>query len=113
MFNFIKRKHKPEFLKYSFINNSILLRMDTIIENGYKEVWRQSYRKDYGYGEDSVQILCYNEKKEEFQAFDRYQRPGEGDPYSPLPRLGYDLWTPIKLHYTLEWLRDNLRSIEK
>lgn len=63
MFNFIKRKPKPEFLKYSFINNSILLRMDTIIKNGYKEVWRQSYRKDYGYGEDSVQILCYNEEK--------------------------------------------------
>lgn len=81
MFNFIKRKLKPEFLKYSFINNSILLRMDTIIENGYyKEVWRQSYRKDYGFGEVSVQILCYNEEKEEFQAFDRYQRPGEGDP---------------------------------
>lgn len=84
MFNFIKRKLKPEFLKYSFINNSILLRMDTIIENGYKEVWRQSYRKDYGFGKFLCKFYVIMRKKKNSRLLTDIKDQAKG---IPIPRF--------------------------
>lgn len=100
-----RSKTKKEYLKYSFINNSILLSTETINRNGFHEIWRQEN------DQHSIQILCYNPEKEEFQAFDRFHWMNEpiyvgftgGDYYEE------DLWTPIKLHYTLEWLLKNAK----
>lgn len=118
---------KKELLKYTFLDNSILLTTDTINKNGFVEVWRQEN------AEHSIQILCFNEKTEEFRAFDRYHWMDEprvvvnpptyfidenGCPWHSEnlePDGVYykeDLWTPIKLHYTAEWLRDSIRPIE-
>ncbi len=95
-----RTKTKKEYLKYSFIDNSILLTTETINRNGFYEIWRQEN------DQHSIQILCYNPEKEEFQAFDRFHRMN--DPIYDGFTGGYfyepELWTPIKLHYTLEWL---------
>lgn len=96
-----------KYLKYSFIDNSILLKTKTIERNGFHEVWRQQN------DEHSIQILCFNNETGEFQAFDRFHWMHE--PYS-IPFVGEydvydeDLWTPIKLHYTEKWLKEHLLS---
>lgn len=105
----LKRKSRAEgqLLKYSFINNSILLTIETIQRNGFFEIWRQEN------SEHSIQILCFNPETGEFQAFDRYYWMDEpyysdGTGCFSLPSGYYykkDLWTPIKLHFTLEWLK--------
>lgn len=71
MFKFFKKKspvviESDKYLKYSFIDNSILLRTSVIEKKGFREIWRQQN------DENSVQILCFNEKTGEFQAFDRF-----------------------------------------
>lgn len=104
--NFLNKKETNEYLKYSFIDNSILLKKNKIEKNGFCEVWRQQN------DEYSIQILCFNEKTGEFQAFDRFHWMNEpiydgftcGDDYKE------DLWTPIKLHYTTEWLKMQLQK---
>ena len=111
-----KNATKKELISYSFIDNSILLSTETIQKNGFYEIWRQENK------EHSVQILCFNNETGEFQAFDRFhwmEEPyvvklntdpnvlGEGW----IPEGTYykeDLWTPIKLHYTTEWLKKNI-----
>ena len=98
-------KDTDEYLKYSFIDNGILLKTNTIKKNGFHEVWRQQN------DEHSIQILCFNNETGEFQAFDRFHRMHE--PYD-IPFVGEygvydeDLWTPIKLHYTEKWLKEHL-----
>ena len=99
-------------LKFSYIDNSILLKTEKITANGFHEIWRQ---RDEATG--STQILCYNSETEEFQAFDRYQWMEEIYPYDgrftlPGPNIRVNteghkesLWTPIKLHCTFEWLK--------
>lgn len=112
-------------LKYSFINNAILLTMNTIERNGFYEVWRQQN------DEHSIQILCFNEEKQEFQAFDRFHWMDEPRIVSNPPSdfvdekgctvhcdsleadgtyYNEDLWTPIKLHYTIPWLKQHMIS---
>lgn len=99
MFHLFKRKkyvedEKEKYLKYSFLDNSILLKTKNIEKNGFHEVWRQQNE------ENSIQILCFNEKTGEFAAFDRFHwKISYGDE---------DLWTPIKLHFTEKWLRKHL-----
>ena len=103
---FLNKKETNKYLKYSFIDNSILLKKNKIEKNGFCEVWRQQN------DEYSIQILCFNEKTVEFQAFDRFHWMNEsiyngficGDDYEE------DLWTPIKLHYTTEWLKMQLQK---
>ena len=117
-------KEREEYLKYSFINNSILLSMATINKNGFYEMWRQE-NEQY-----SIQILCINLETGEFQAFDRFhwmdeprivvnppawfEKDGVLIHCDPLEEAGTyynkDLWTPIQLHYTMSWLKDCLAS---
>lgn len=101
-----------EYLNFSFINNSILLKTETIEKNGFHEVWRQVKSDGESY---SVQILCYNPETFEFQAFDRFQHLLKKEPYdcSFSGHTGIyqeDLWTPIKLHYTMEWFEKHLKQ---
>lgn len=97
---------KKEYIKYTFIDNAILLSTDTIKKNGFVEVWRQKNKEN-----NSIQILCYNDVTFEFQAFDRFHWSDE--PIS-IPMMGIDvayktdLWTPIQLHYSIEWLKRHL-----
>lgn len=123
-----KNEEKKEecFLKYSFINNSILLTTKTIEKNGFYEVWRQESN------EHSIQILCFNPDTEEFQAFDRFHWMDEPRIVQNPPAWYYDekgnlvhcesfeedgvyynedLWTPIKLHYTVAWLKEYMISL--
>ena len=92
-------------LSYSFVDNSILLSTETIQKNGFREVWRQENK------EHSVQILCFNDETGEFKAFDRLHWMDE--PHD-IPNAGVynvykkDLWTPIELHYTVEWLKSHM-----
>lgn len=92
--------------------------METINKNGYEVIWEQSSGKN-------KQIICFNEESNSFQAFDRYawsdennalKREGTGN---ELPLNGFDfdvnwetkavdLWTPIKMIFTKEWLTDVL-----
>lgn len=123
----LKRKKKEnkrkELLKFSFINNSILLKTETIERNGFKEIYRQVNEETH-----SIQILCFNSETEEFQAFDRFKWMNEPriviKPPSWYEMEGIkihcdivesngiyyneDLWTPIKLHYTIEWLENHI-----
>lgn len=97
---------KNTYLKYSFIDNGILLKMEVIEKNGFHEVYRQQYDE---YGAHSIQILCFNEETGEFQAFDRFHWMDE--PYfhpfcGPNGNYKEDLWTPIKFHYTEKWLKE-------
>ena len=111
MVKFLKKKtkckHVKELLKYSFVNNSILLSTETIKQNGFQEVWRQQ-------GENhSIQILCFNEKTGEFQAFDRFHWMHEpfDEPFTGIYGVyDKDLWTPIKFHFTEKWLKEHLLS---
>lgn len=116
-----EKKDNDEYLKYSFINNSILLTTEKIIRNGFYEVWRQENIKSH-----SIQILCFNPETNEFQAFDRfhwsdeprivanypYYKEGIAVDFLEPSGVYYkrDLWTPIKLHYTLDWLKEHLVS---
>lgn len=111
-----KNAGKKELLTYSFTDNSILLSTETIQKNGFYEIYRQANK------EHSVQILCFNNETGEFQAFDRFHWMDE--PYVVnrnhdtnllgqgwLPNGTYykeDLWTPIKLHFTAEWIKEHL-----
>lgn len=94
-------------LKYSFINNSILLKTSTIEKNEFHEVWRQQTN------DHSIQILCFNEKTGEFKAFDRFHWMNEPiyNGFAGDYEYEKDLWTPIKLHYTTEWLKEHLIDI--
>lgn len=114
-----KAKHH---LLYSFIDNSILLSTEKIMKNGFCEVWRQES------DEHSIQILCFNPETEEFQAFDRFHWMNEPripntpdwlnengclvfcDSLTDLDGTYWeeDLWTPIKLHFTEEWLKEHI-----
>lgn len=112
-----KNAAKNELLSYSFIDNSILLSTETIQKNGFQEIWRQENK------EHSIQILCFNEETKQFQAFDRFHWMDE--PYEVkhihgpnviaenwIPEGTYykeDLWTPIELHFTMEWLNKYVR----
>lgn len=120
---FVAKRHikkgatKQKLLSYSFIDNSILLSTETIQKNGFHEIWRQE-----GKGH-SIQILCFNNETGEFQAFDRFHWMDEpivvmhehypdriidyGSPEGTYYKK--DLWTPIKLHYTTEWLNEHVR----
>lgn len=99
---------RKKCLSYSFIDNSILLSTDTISKNGFVEVWRQTSTKNNSI---RIQILCYNEATFEFQAFDRFHWSDE--PIA-IPMIGIDsvykedLWTPIKLHFSIEWIKRHL-----
>lgn len=111
MFKFFKKKlpvviESDKYLKYSFIDNSILLRTSVIEKKGFREIWRQQN------DENSVQILCFNEKTGEFQAFDRFHWMIENmDEGFIVGWFSKDhLWTPIKLHFTEKWLREHLIS---
>jgi len=104
---FIWKNRKLPTLKYSYINNSILLSTETIEKNGFKEIYRQVNDDTY-----SIQILCFNEETREFKAFDRFHwmdEPyySEGGSWGEIRGVHYkkDLWTPIALHYTSEWLK--------
>ena len=115
-------RKKPPILKYVFINNSILLTEETIKKNGYEVIWEQE--QNYG---KTKQIICYNEGKNDFQAFDRYvwsdensaiKKEGTGRYFSNADGMDFDvnyemkatdLWTPIKMKYTKEWLNYVLR----
>ena len=87
-------------------NNSILLATKTIERNGFHEIWRQTN------SEHSIQILCFNPDTNEFRAFDRYHWMDEPfDVSYGLPEGTYykkDLWTPIKLHFTAEWVEKHI-----
>lgn len=61
-----QKKKRIEPLRYTFIDNSILLTTKTIERNGFREIWRQTN------SEYSIQILCFNPDINEFKAFDRY-----------------------------------------
>lgn len=112
-----KSDAKKEPLSYSFIDNSILLSTETIQKNGFHEIWRQENN------EHSIQILCYNNDTREFQAFDRFHWMDEPIVVrhihkpnviaeNPTPEGTYykeDLWTPIKLHFTTEWLKEHMQ----
>ena len=100
-------KEREEYLKYSFINNSILLSMATINKNGFYEMWRQE-NEQY-----SIQILCINLETGEFQAFDRFHWMHEpfDEPFTGIYGVyDKDLWTPIKFHFTEKWLKEHLLS---
>ena len=116
---------EQELLSYSFIDNSILLSAETIQKNGFYEIWRQEN------DEHSIQILCFNNETKQFQAFDRFHWMDE--PYDTTnyfsscvfdkngnvikepwiePEGTYwkkDLWTPIELNYTTEWLKEHVK----
>lgn len=100
----VKKKSSAEYLKYSFIDNSILLKTRTIEKNGFHEVWRQENNKH------SIQILCFNETTGEFRAFDRFHWMNEPiyDDFTCGTYYKEDLWTPINLHYTEKWLKEHL-----
>ena len=110
IFNIFKKKstvkESNKYLKYSFIDNSILLKMKTIEKNGFHEVWRQQN------GEHSIQIVCFNEQTGEFKAFDRFHWMDEPvyDGFTVGSYWEEDLWTPIQLHYTEKWLKEHLLS---
>ena len=103
-------------IEYSYIDNSILLKTETIWKNGFKEIWRQVNDKTY-----DIQILCYNPETSELQAFDRFHWMDE--PYYDDGKgcfssgRGYyykeDLWTPINLHYTEKWLKNILKKYDR
>lgn len=97
-------KDTDDYLKYSFIDNSILLKANTIKKNGFYEIWRQQN------DEHSIQILCFNEQTGEFQAFDRFHWMNEpiSNKFTGGDYWKEDLWTPIKLHYTEKWLKEHL-----
>lgn len=94
-----KEKISEKYLKYSFIDNAILLKTEAIEKNGFREVWRQQNKS-------SIQILCYNERTEEFKAFDRFQWMDEKMWYGV--SFNEDLWTPIKLHFAEQWLKEHM-----
>lgn len=110
MFGLKRKRQKVEepniFLKYSFIDNSILLSTDTIERNGFCEVWRQQN------DEHSIQILCFNEKTGGFKAFDRFHWMNEPiyNGFDKDYEYEEDLWTPIELHFTEKWLKKHLIS---
>lgn len=82
-----------------------MLKTETINKNGFYEVWRQE-KESY-----SIQILCYNPTTFEFQAFERFHWCSESVFVGG--GIGWvnkdDLWTPIKLHFSLEWLQEHLK----
>lgn len=100
----VEDEETHQFLKYSFIDNGILLKTNTIKKNGFHEVWRQQNSEHY------IQILCFNEQTGEFQAFDRFHWMNEPvyDGFTGGEYYEEDLWTPIKLHYTEKWLKEHL-----
>lgn len=53
-----------KYVKYSFIDNGILLTTDEIKKDGFREIWRQQSN------DHSIQILCHNENLNKFQAYD-------------------------------------------
>lgn len=87
-----------EYIPFSYIDNALFLKMETINKNGFHEVWRQSK------GIYSIQILCFNEDTGEFLGFDRFQWSGETDCSSGISCYD-DLWTPIKLHFTTDIIK--------
>lgn len=111
-----KKEKRIEPLRYTFINNSILLTTETIERNGFHEIWRQTN------SDHSVQILCFNPEINEFKAFDRYHWMDEPFyvsfpknacvDFAPNDDEGWhykkDIWTPIKLQFTLEWLEKHV-----
>jgi len=105
-----KKGKDKEYLKYSFTNNSILLKTETINNNGFYEVWRQEN------DEHSIQILCFNPETEKFQAFDKFHRMEESHKIiwegCEYVREEDELWTPIELHFTLSWLKEHFQNDE-
>ena len=99
-------KNTNEYLKYSFVDNGILLKTSKIKKDGFYEIWRQQN------DEHSIQILCFNERTGDFQAFDRFYWMNEPiyNRFTGVDDWEEDLWTPIKLHYTEKWLKEHLIS---
>lgn len=85
-----------DVIKYSFVDNGILLTTDEIKKDGFREIWRQQSN------DHSIQILCYNENLNEFQAYDRFCWMNEPVYNAITEEYQYkeDLWTPIILHYS-------------
>lgn len=98
-------KKNKELLKYKFINNSILLTMETIEKNGCKIIWTQN-------NGDTHQILCFNEKENDFKAFDKYLWSNQNNSlkkdFSEIDCefKAVELWTPIELQYTNNWINN-------
>lgn len=121
LYDYLTITHKKEIAKklsFSFVDNSILLTLETINKNGYDIIWEQEE-------ENRKQILCFNESENDFKAFDRYQWSDENNALKkeisdikyPDCEVGVmkepsiemkatELWTPIKLRITNEWLKD-------
>ena len=116
-------RKKPPILKFVFLDNAILLTMETINRNGYEKIWEQSSGR-------TKQIICFNEQKNDFQAFDKYvwsnednaiKKEGTGKYSTDIDNTdkfdfdvnwelkAVDLWTPIKIKYTNEWFNCVLR----
>lgn len=85
-----------KYVKYSFIDNGILLTTDEIKKEGFREIWRQQSN------DHSIQILCHNENLNKFQAYDRFRWMNEPVYNAIIGEYQYkkDLWTPIILHYS-------------
>ena len=118
-FTIIHEKNKSsKNLTFSFIDNSVLLTMETINKNGYIIIWEQV-------DNNNKQILCFNESENDFKAFDRYKWSDENNAQKkeifnikyPDCEIGIikepsiemkatELWTPIKFHITKNWLYD-------
>lgn len=83
-----------KYVKYSFIDNGILLTTDEIKKDGFREIWRQQSN------DHSIQILCHNENLNKFQAYDRFRWMNEPVYNAIIGEYQYkkDLWTPIILH---------------
>lgn len=116
-----RARTEKELLRYTCIDNAILLTNKTIEAKGFHEVWRQRDRTT-----GATQILCYNPELHTFQAYDRFLWAEELYPYTegltqPKPNCMIDggakrheeLWTPIQLHFTLEWLRAHSQLLPK
>ena len=122
-------KCKP--LNYVFINNNILLTTETIENNGYSIVWSQQKGVN-------KQILTFNEKTQEFKAFDKYIYMDEKASYLVCTEMywddyeaqeckgryicsdylsslkGKDLWTPIEFkNITLGQIKSILNTENK
>lgn len=122
IFSSYKKNDNIENLKFSFIDNSILLTLNTIHKNGYKVIWEQISK-------ESKQIHCFNEHENDFKAFDKYIWSDENNAVKkevfsiryPMEEIGVvqgpviemkatELWTPIELKFTNEWLKENIAS---